>query len=104
MKGSKPGERRGGRQKGTPNKMTAALREAVFKAAENAGDGDIVSYLTRQANENPASFMTLLGKLIPAQIGGDPDNPLAVHRRVNVHDLSDEELMAIASGCANGRK
>jgi len=27
MRGSKPGERRGGRQKGTPNKTTAEIRE-----------------------------------------------------------------------------
>ncbi len=33
MRGSKPGERRGGRQKGTPNKATAA------KAAEVAASG-----------------------------------------------------------------
>lgn len=31
-RGSKPGERRGGRQKGTPNKATAA-REAAVKAS-----------------------------------------------------------------------
>ncbi len=29
MPGSKPGERRGGRQKGTPNKVTAELRGAA---------------------------------------------------------------------------
>lgn len=29
MRGSKPGERRGGRQKGTPNKATAAKAEAI---------------------------------------------------------------------------
>ena len=32
-RGSKPGERRGGRKKGTPNKVTATLREA-FQAHE----------------------------------------------------------------------
>ena len=32
-RGSRPGERRGGRQKGTPNKRTAALRTAIDSAA-----------------------------------------------------------------------
>ena len=31
MSGSKPGERRGGRQKGTPNKATAEIKEAFQK-------------------------------------------------------------------------
>ena len=34
MSGSKPGERRGGRQKGTPNKRTAALKAATKAAVE----------------------------------------------------------------------
>jgi hypothetical protein len=41
-RGSKPGERRGGRQKGTPNKKTVAAMQAAEEAgrvlAENLGD------------------------------------------------------------------
>ena len=33
-RGSRPGERRGGRQKGTPNKRSIALEEKVREAAE----------------------------------------------------------------------
>ena len=33
-RGAKPGERRGGRAKGTPNKRTAALEEATQRAAQ----------------------------------------------------------------------
>src|SRR3990167_3589308 len=36
-RGAKPGERRGGRQKGTPNKLTIAMNEAV---AKRIGDGE----------------------------------------------------------------
>jgi len=47
-RGAKPGERRGGRTKGTPNKRTITLQEAQSKAAqviadmlgEHAFDGD----------------------------------------------------------------
>jgi hypothetical protein len=37
MSGSKPGERRGGRQKGTPNKVTRTLQEAILQALDEAG-------------------------------------------------------------------
>ena len=60
-----------GRPKGSPNKITADLKRAILEAAEAAG------YLTLQATENPASFMTLLGKVLPLQITGDPSAPVA---------------------------
>jgi hypothetical protein len=73
------GYKTGGRQKGTPNKMTALLKDAILQAAENAGgEKGTVGYLTAQAKENPAAFMTLLGKVLPTQLTGDPDNPVAL--------------------------
>jgi hypothetical protein len=36
-RGSKPGERRGGRQVGTPNKITRDLREMIIGALEDVG-------------------------------------------------------------------
>src|SRR5215471_17808437 len=36
-RGSRPGERRGGREKGTPNKRTAALRAALLTEFERSG-------------------------------------------------------------------
>lgn len=69
-----------GRAKGTPNKTTKLLKDAILKAAENAGnkvgDNGLVSYLEQQAAENPGPFMSLLGKVLPMQIAGDPDAPL----------------------------
>lgn len=78
MPGSKPGERRGGRQKGTPNKVTVALKEAILRALEDADKGGSIGYLTRQANENPAAFMTLVGKVLPTQVTGEDGGPLQV--------------------------
>ena len=60
-----------GRAKGTPNKTTALLKDAILRAAEKAGDGDIVEYLTLQARVNPGPFMALLGKVLPMQVTGD---------------------------------
>lgn len=71
------GRKTGGRTKGTPNKITADLKRAILEAAEAAGgEGGTAGYLTRQANENPAAFMTLLGKVLPTTLAGDPANPL----------------------------
>jgi len=68
-----------GRRKGTPNKTTALLKDAILRAAEAAGGGDIVQYLTKQALDNPGPFMALLGKVLPMQVVGDPDNPLEIN-------------------------
>lgn len=65
--------RYGGRKKGTPNKQTAAVKDMVLTALSDVGG---VKYLVRQANENPTAFMTLVGKVIPLQVAGDPENPI----------------------------
>ena len=40
-----------GRKKGTPNKTTALIKDAVIQAAEAAGDEEgMIGYLTTQAN------------------------------------------------------
>lgn len=77
-----------GRKKGVPNKTTALLKDAILKAAEQAGNkigGDgMVSYLELQAEENPGPFMALLGKVLPMQIAGtDGDgNPTEIVMRI----------------------
>jgi len=70
-----PGIKTGGRKKGTPNKTTALLKDAILQAAKEAGDdiddGGIASYLKQQATLNPAPFMALLGKVLPTQLEGN---------------------------------
>ena len=62
-----------GRPKGTPNKTTALIKDAIIQAAENAGGPEgMVGYLTMQAEANPGPFMALLGKVLPTQLS-DPD-------------------------------
>lgn len=64
----KPGP---GRPKGSVNKTTALLKDAILQAAQNAGGDDgIVGYLTQQAEENPGPFLSLLGKVLPMQLEG----------------------------------
>jgi hypothetical protein len=47
----------------------------VLQALSQAGG---VKYLKRQADENPNAFLSLVGKVIPLQVAGDPNNPVRV--------------------------
>lgn len=67
------GRKTGGRKAGTPNKVTAEVKDAILKAFDNAGG---VSYLEGVAKENPAVFCQLLGKVLPLQVSGDPESPV----------------------------
>lgn len=69
-----------GRVKGSVNKTTALLKDAILKAAEAAGgppDG-LVRYLKEQAVKNPGPFMALLGKVLPLQVTGPDGGPIQV--------------------------
>jgi len=75
------GFKTGGRKKGTPNKTTALLKDAILKAAQEAGGGDddgLKNYLVVQARENPAPFMALLGKVLPLQVAGENGGPAEI--------------------------
>ncbi len=65
----------GGRKAGTPNKINADLKAMILTALGNAGG---VEYLTTQANANPVAFMTLVGKVLPMTVAGDPTAPLVI--------------------------
>lgn len=67
-RGSKPGERRGGRQKGTPNKTTAAVKEALTLAFEGMGG---VQNLTMWAQDNPTEFYKLWVKMLPQDVNAN---------------------------------
>lgn len=79
---TKPPNAGKGRPKGSVNKTTGAVKDMVLKALDKAGG---VEYLKRQADENPAAFMTLVGKVIPLQVAGDPDGaPVSVLTRIEI--------------------
>jgi len=68
-----------GRPKGSPNKTTALLKDAILAAADSAGGkGGMAAYLAHQASENPGPFMALLGKVLPMQVTGDGDGAVIV--------------------------
>jgi hypothetical protein len=93
------GKREGaGRKPGTPNKITMQLKEAILEAAHQAGGPDgMVGYLRTQATDNSASFMALLGKVLPHQIAGDKDNPMQLE-----HTIESERAFAMLVSALEG--
>ena len=66
---------KGGSRKGKPNKATKELKEMILAALDQSGG---VEYLVERANDprTASSFLMLIGKVLPMQVQGDPDNPL----------------------------
>ncbi len=62
-----------GRQKGTPNKITKALKEMILGALDDSGGQ---RYLAKMAKAQPVAFMALLGRVLPTTLAGDPDAPI----------------------------
>lgn len=74
-------QKTGGRKKGTPNKTTKSLKEAILAAAEAVGQdgngkGGTQGYLEQLAVTEPKAFAGLLGKVLPMVVAGDADSPL----------------------------
>jgi hypothetical protein len=67
------GDPRAGRKPGVPNKLTADVREMILKALEGAGG---VEYLKARAKDTPGPFLALVGKVLPLQVQGDPNQPV----------------------------
>lgn len=100
---SKGGPKTGGRQKGTPNKTTALLKDAILQAAELAGGPNgLTGYLHMQAGLNPGPFMTLLGKVLPTQLTGDPAEPIHMKTESDAGFAALVSALDIAGQTAEG--
>jgi len=77
-KGSAPGERRGGRSKGTPNQLPD-LRAMTLRALIKAGG---VDYLAEQAISNPGPFLGLLGRVMPREVHTELSGEVRVRQEV----------------------
>jgi len=58
----------GGRQKGTPNKMTLTVKQSVLDAFDQVGG---VDYLINIASDDPKTFCAMLAKIIPSDVNAD---------------------------------
>ena len=83
----KPGERVTGRQKGTVNKLTVSIRDAIEHAFEELGG---TSYLVHVGRSDPRTFCALLSKLLPTKLANADGSPLLAA----LTELTDAQLEA----------
>lgn len=88
------GNRVGGRVRGTPNRTTRILKEAVIMAAEQVGENGegldgLLGYLRNIARADFKTYTQLLLKVLPLQITGDANKPVVL-------TLDDKTLAAMA--------
>lgn len=78
--GRRPGA---GRPAGSPNKITAALKDMILQSLSNQGG---VAYLDAIAQSHPPVYCALLGRVLPIQQehSGPDGKPLTVIQRLNV--------------------
>ena len=81
----------GGRKKGTPNKSTSAIREAVLGVfadlQEEAGSPN--GHFLGWARASPTDFYRLASKLLPLQVTGQDGGPVVT--RVEIVGVTPEE-------------
>src|SRR5262245_17958792 len=83
---------RGGRPKGSPNKLTRNIREAIEKAFHEVGGAE---YLAQLARDDPRTFVPLLGKLLPMQLTGGDGPPIRSETRDAGHSESLQRIDAL---------
>lgn len=76
-RGAAPGERRGGRRKGTPNKVTKEVKEAVLEALN--ADSGATAFFKKLKNgdaQDQRTFATICARLLPKEVTGAGGAPL----------------------------
>lgn len=84
----------GGRQSGTPNKITADVKAMVLAALDRAGGAE---YLLAQAHDNPRAFLALLGRIIPLQVTGADGAALIPDRATDADAVVQSVLLMVKS-------
>ena len=72
-----------GRKKGTPNKNTKAIKEAIERAFSTVGGED---WLVRVSKRRPEILAGLIARILPKQVeqSGPDRGPIII--RSNIHD------------------
>ena len=82
----------GGRPKGTPNKIGAAVKSHVIAVFDKIGGRD---KMAQWAEENLTEFYRLYARLIPTE-------SVAEITFRDARELTDEQLLALATGSSTG--
>jgi len=85
----------GGREKGTPNKMTASVKEAIEFAAQELGGGERLAAWAKASPDNEKTFWaSIYPKLLPLQVNGTVMAEVHEHRPQLLPPLTREEWIA----------
>jgi hypothetical protein len=88
-----------GKPKGTLNRITVALKDAILAAGERAGGAEgLTGYLTRLAVENSSAYAGLLAKILPQTLSADDSaggDVQITFRRIIVHPGGREEIEGV---------
>ena len=87
----KPPRAGAGRPKGALNKLPSALKDMILQALTDEGG---VAYLRKQANAQPAAFLSLIGKVLPTQVTGEGGGPLTIITKIELVAPSDDNSQA----------
>ncbi len=79
------GERIGGRQKGTPNKTTKAVKDALSECFDKMGG---VESLMKWGNDNPTEFYKLWVKMLPTEIKAEVSAEIEPVGKVQIEVIS----------------
>ena len=88
------GVKTGGRRKGSQNKFTGQLKDMILQALNESGG---ITYLKQTAIDQPVAFLSLVGKVLPLQLTGDPENPVA-HKVTHTMDTDAIDLLLKVRG------
>jgi len=94
MANRKPPAAGKGRPKGSVNKTTSMLKEAILGAAtevgsDGAGKDGLMGYCVFLAKNEPKAFAPLLGKVLPMQITGEDGDAIQTVTRIELVALTD---------------
>lgn len=101
-----PPPKRPGRPKGSVNRNTVLLRDAVMMAADLAGKQldkknkdhlGLVRYLKWLAINEPSSFVSLLGRIIPLQIDAKIRNEMVTNTRSELLQILSDRGLPVQS-------
>lgn len=81
-------EKKGGRQKGSPNKLTKTVKEAVLDAF-NELQQDPKANIVDWGRRNPGMFYQIAAKLIPTEIQGNVKTVIKVNLKEKGLDKGD---------------
>ena len=92
-----------GRQKGVPNKVTAAAKSVIAEAAEKLGGVQRLVDWAKEDPENESKFWaTIYPKLIPVQVTGEDGAPIRYEQVQTDADAFARTISSLAARAGTG--